>query len=54
MTTPLTILFIALKLTDNLDWGWEWVLAPIWIEVAAWLAFLLAGAVGLSLLEKKK
>jgi hypothetical protein len=27
----LTILFIALKLTDYIDWSWVWVLAPIWI-----------------------
>jgi len=27
----LTILFIALKLTNYIDWSWWWVLAPIWI-----------------------
>lgn len=29
----LTILFVALKLTDNIDWGWTWVLSPIWIPI---------------------
>ena len=27
----LLIVFIVLKLTDNIDWTWWWVLSPIWI-----------------------
>ena len=27
----LTILFIGLKLTRNIDWPWLWVLSPLWI-----------------------
>ena len=27
----LTLVFITLKLTDQIDWSWGWVLAPIWI-----------------------
>ncbi len=27
----LTILFIGLKLTHNIDWSWWWVLCPLWI-----------------------
>ena len=27
----LTILFIALKLTNFIDWSWWWVLSPMWI-----------------------
>lgn len=27
----LTILFIALKLTNYIDWSWWWVLSPLWI-----------------------
>ena len=27
----LSILFIGLKLTDNIDWSWWWVLAPLWV-----------------------
>lgn len=30
----LTVLFIALKLTDIISWSWLWVLAPIWIPVS--------------------
>ena len=30
----LAIAFIVLKLCDVIDWGWQWVLAPIWIPLA--------------------
>lgn len=30
----LAIAFIVLKLTHVIDWGWGWVLAPIWIPAA--------------------
>lgn len=30
----LGIVFITLKLTDNIDWSWTWVLAPLWIPLA--------------------
>jgi len=29
----LTILFIALKLTNFIDWSWWWVLSPVWITL---------------------
>ena len=29
----LTLLFIALKLTGQIDWNWVWVLSPIWISI---------------------
>ena len=34
----LTILFIALKLTNYVDWSWWWVLAPIWMPAALFIA----------------
>lgn len=27
----LTLLFIGLKLTNNINWSWIWVLSPEWI-----------------------
>ena len=30
----LTLLFIALKLTGQIDWNWIWVLSPIWISIS--------------------
>lgn len=36
MNLPATLLaiFVTLKLTDNIDWSWWWVLAPLWIPIA--------------------
>ncbi len=31
-TGMLTILFIGLKLTNQITWSWWWVLSPIWIS----------------------
>jgi hypothetical protein len=33
VTGVLLILFIVLKLTNNIDWSWWWVLSPLWIPV---------------------
>lgn len=42
----LTILFVALKLTHNIDWSWWWVLSPIWGTVAlAFIVLLVAAAI---------
>jgi hypothetical protein len=30
----LTLVFIVLKLTDQIDWSWWWVLSPLWIPLA--------------------
>jgi len=38
----LTIVFIVLKLTGNIDWSWVWVLSPIWISVLLVVGFYLA------------
>jgi hypothetical protein len=32
LTTVLTIVFVILKLTHNIDWSWWWVLSPLWIS----------------------
>jgi len=30
----LTIAFVVMKLCGVIDWGWQWVLSPIWITTA--------------------
>ena len=40
----LAILFIALKLCEQITWSWLWVLSPLWIPLAFVLALLLAAA----------
>lgn len=37
----LTILFIALKLTNVINWSWVWVLSPLWISAAITLTVLI-------------
>ncbi len=27
----LTLLFVYLKMINNIDWSWIWVLSPLWI-----------------------
>jgi hypothetical protein len=36
----LTLLFIALKLTNYIAWSWVWVLSPLWIGAVALIIFL--------------
>ena len=28
----LTLVFIVLKLTHNINWSWLWVLSPLWLS----------------------
>ena len=43
LPTLLTVLFIALKLCDIIDWSWWWVLSPIPIVIGiALVAFTAA------------
>ena len=37
----LTIVFIALKLTNFIAWSWWWVLSPIWISVLFAIAMII-------------
>ena len=37
----LTILFIGLKLSHVIDWGWLLVLAPLWMPIAAVVIIIL-------------
>ena len=40
----LTILFIALKLLNQIQWSWWWVLSPIWISAILFIVFVLIWA----------
>jgi len=37
----LTIAFVVLKLCGVINWGWLWVLAPLWIPAALVVLFLI-------------
>lgn len=40
----LTLLFIALKLTEVISWSWVWVLAPLWIGFTLGVLFIMLSA----------
>ena len=40
----LFVIFLVLKLTDNIDWSWWWVTSPLWIPLAICGAIALVGS----------
>lgn len=52
----LTIVFIVLKLTKVISWGWKWVLAPIWIPCIIGIVLVLVSIIAIKFLsgENKK
>jgi hypothetical protein len=51
VTGVLLILFIVLKLTNNIDWNWWWVLSPLWIPIAGVLAVVILMALIVGIIE---
>lgn len=54
----LTIIFVVLKLTDEIAWSWVWVLSPLWISallvfILVILAAVITAATGTSYFIKK-
>ena len=47
----LFMVFLVMKLTDNIDWSWWWVTAPLWLPVIILLSLLGIAAAGLFLIE---
>ena len=45
--TTLLMIFIVLKLTNNIDWSWLWVLSPLWMPVS--IVIVIASLVGVVL-----
>ena len=39
--TILFLIFLVLKLTNNIDWSWWWVTSPLWIPLTAILVLSL-------------
>jgi len=36
-----TMLFTALKLTNNINWNWVWVLSPAWVSLLVLIIWLI-------------
>ena len=43
--STLTMIFVVLKLTNNLAWSWGWVLSPLWMPF--FIVVVLAILIGL-------
>lgn len=41
LAVSLTVLFVYLKLTHQIDWHWVWVLAPAWVPPSIVILILL-------------
>lgn len=41
LCSPLTIVFLVLKLCGEIDWSWWWVLSPTWIPIALVLILII-------------
>ena len=51
LTWAATLVFMHLKLSDNIDWSWWLVFAPVWVE---WVLLLVVlGFLGLVSLRSK-
>jgi hypothetical protein len=40
LTTVLFLIFLILKLTDNIDWSWWWVTSPLWLPLVLVLSIV--------------
>lgn len=34
LATALFLVFLTLKLTNQIDWSWWWVTSPLWMPIA--------------------
>lgn len=41
LCSPLTIVFLVLKLCGEIDWSWWWVLSPTWIPIVLVLILII-------------
>lgn len=44
---PISLIFMILKLTNHFDYGWQWVMSPMWITACGWIVCGLFGLFGL-------
>lgn len=40
-STLLVIIFLILKLTNNIDWSWWWIFSPYWIPVISFISIMI-------------
>lgn len=50
----LFLLFLALKLTNTIDWSWWWITAPMWVPLAFVIAVASVFFLVVAILERRK
>ena len=53
LPTLLFLIFLVLRLTDNITWAWYWVAAPLWMPLAAALTVALIALPAAVLLDMR-
>ena len=53
-STALTLIFITLKLTKQINWSWIWIFSPIWITILGIVILLLVGFIIFTITNKLK
>lgn len=51
--TVLFIIFMVLKLTNNIDWSWWWVTAPLWVPILVTVGLLVVTGI-MFIVDKNK
>lgn len=36
------LVFLVMRLTDNIDWSWYWVASPLWLPVVSLIGLVVA------------
>lgn len=54
LVSSLTLIFVVLKLTGNIQWRWFWVLSPLWISLLLQVFLLALFFTAVAIEEKNK
>jgi hypothetical protein len=52
--TVLFLVFLVLKLTNNIDWSWWWVTSPLWIPLIFGIVIVGIAGLVISLIYRNK
>lgn len=46
-TITSTLMFVILKVCGVIDWGWQWVLIPLWLPILLGIVLIIAGSIAM-------
>ena len=41
------LMFVILKVCGVIDWGWQWVLIPLWLPILLGIVLIIAGSIAM-------